>query len=204
MIPKHTTLLASPFLLMAMVLTGCSGSEDPEMPDGAIASDSGSSSQFTAGEIQWFQGSIEEAFAAARKLDKPIFLYWGADWCPPCNQIKATIFNRHEFITKSTLFVPLYLDGDTDNAQRIGEDFGVMGYPTMIVFSSQGEEVTRIPSGIDIQRYASILDLTLSNVQPVARLVDRVSGRGPALKPKAVVSVPPEDAEQVLAWVGKN
>ena len=35
MIPKHTTLPASLFLLTAMVLAGCSGSEDSETPDGA-------------------------------------------------------------------------------------------------------------------------------------------------------------------------
>ena len=203
MIPKQMTLPAILLLLTAMGLAGCSGSNDSETPDDAAGN---SSNQVTVGKIQWFEGSPEEAFAAAEKQDKPIFLFWGADWCPPCNQIKATIFNRQEFVAKSSLFVPVYLDGDTVNAQRIGEGFGVMGYPTMIIFSPQGVEVTRIPGGIDIQRYNSVLDLALSNIQPVARLIDRVTGHGPALNEKEYRLLAyyswGQDNERVLA--GKN
>ena len=112
--------------------------------------------------IAWFDGSVDEAFALAKDTDKPVFLYWGAEWCPPCHAIKATIFSKPEFIERSKLFVPVYLDGDEQNAQAYGEKFGVRGYPTMIVFSSEGEELTRIPGGIDIQAYANILDSTLT------------------------------------------
>ena len=31
----------------------------------------------------WFEGSVEEAFNRSKQLDKPLFLYWGAVWCPP-------------------------------------------------------------------------------------------------------------------------
>ena len=61
---------------------------------------------------------IDAAFAKARAEGKPVFLYWGAVWCPPCNQVKATIFNRQDFIDRSRFFVPVYLDGD-----RISETF---------------------------------------------------------------------------------
>jgi thioredoxin-related protein len=58
---------------------------------------------------------------------------------------------RPEFIERSKLFVPVYLDGDTVNAQAYAEKFGVRGYPTMIVFDPAGVELTRIPGGIDLQ-----------------------------------------------------
>ena len=54
-------------------------------------------------------------------MNKPLFLYWGAVWCPPCNQIKKTIFTRREFQEKMKLFLPVYLDGDTKSAQIWGE-----------------------------------------------------------------------------------
>ena len=204
MITKHTTLSAGLFLLMATVLSGCGGNDDSKTVDRAEVD---LSNQVDVGEIQWFEGSTEDAFAAAKQQNKPIFLYWGADWCPPCNQIKATIFNRQEFVVKSSFFVPVYLDGDTVDAQRIGEEFGVMGYPTMIIFSPQGEEVTRIPGGIDIQRYTSVLDLSLSDIQPVVKLVDRILGRGPALKAKEYRLLAfyswGQDNERVLAGIDK-
>ena len=102
--------------------------------------------------IDWFEGDVDAAFAAAKAADKPLFLYWGAEWCPPCSQIKATIFNQREFQERSRLFVPVYLDGDTPSAQKHGETFAVDGYPTMILFRPDGKEITRLPGGVDVTR----------------------------------------------------
>ena len=79
--------------------------------------------------IDWFDGDVDAAFAAAKAADKPLFLYWGAEWCPPCAQIKATIFNQREFQERSRLFVPVYLDGDTPSAQKHGETLRRRGLP---------------------------------------------------------------------------
>jgi hypothetical protein len=42
----------------------------------------------------------------------------------------------------------------------------------VIVFDSEGAELTRIPGGIDIQAYANILELTLDKDAPVSDLVN--------------------------------
>ena len=80
---------------------------------------------------------------------KPVFLYWGAVWCPPCNQVKATLFNRQDFIERSRAFVPVYVDGDSPGAQKLGARFHVSGYPTMLLFSADGTEVTRLPGEVE-------------------------------------------------------
>ncbi|MDH5228332.1 MAG: thioredoxin family protein, partial [Gammaproteobacteria bacterium] len=71
----------------------------------------------------------------------------------------------------SKLFVPVYLDGDTPSAQKHGERFGVVGYPTMILFKPDGTELTRLPGGVDIARYAKILDVALADARPVATIL---------------------------------
>ncbi len=125
-------------------------------------------------DIQWFTGNTDQAFATAREQNKPVFLYWGAKWCPPCNQLKATLFKKPAFISKTRLFIPVYLDGDTDQAQAQGEKFNVLGYPTLIIFTPQGKEITRIPGGMDLTRYTDVLDLALNDIQPVKQLVDKI------------------------------
>jgi thiol-disulfide isomerase/thioredoxin len=128
--------------------------------------------------IDWFDGDVAAAFAAARTADKPLFLYWGAEWCPPCAQIKSTIFNRREFQERSRLFVSVYLDGDEPSAQRHGERFGVVGYPTMILFRPDGTEITRLPGGVDVARYAKILDVALADARPVTEILAAAASGG--------------------------
>jgi thiol-disulfide isomerase/thioredoxin len=162
-----------------LVVTGC-GREPTDSQASAESTPAMPAPEATAAEkrdgivgkdIAWFDGDVETAFAAARDQGKPLFLYWGAEWCPPCHQIKDQIFSKPEFVAKSRLFVPVYLDGDTDRAQKYGDQFGVMGYPTIIVFSPYGVELTRIPGGLDIGLYADVLDLTLEGVRPVSEIV---------------------------------
>src|SRR5213075_1107692 len=38
--------------------------------------------------IAWFDGDVNAAFSAAKTSNKPVLLYWGAQWCPPCKQLK--------------------------------------------------------------------------------------------------------------------
>ena len=160
--------LSSAFLVAAL-LVACGADQD--QPTQSSPESEAVAALDPVKGIDWFEGSVEEAFAAAKETGKPVYLYWGAVWCPPCHAISATIFKSPEFIERSKLFVPVYLDGDTENAQAYGENFGVRGYPTMIVFDSEGTELTRIPSGIDLQAYANILDLTLDQASSASDLV---------------------------------
>ncbi|MBC7620859.1 MAG: thioredoxin family protein, partial [Candidatus Saccharibacteria bacterium] len=119
--------LAAPLWLVAC-------SKAPDAVATAPAAPATAAAQAHAG-IDWVKpegASVEAIFAKARADNKPVFLYWGAVWCPPCNQIKATVFNRPDFIAKSKAFVPVYLDGDTPGAQKLGAQFKVRGYPTTI------------------------------------------------------------------------
>lgn len=118
------------------------------------------------GGIAWTYAAtdaeVDAAFARARAESKPVFVYWGARWCPPCNQLKATLFNRQDFIERSRAFVPVYVDGDKPGAQKLGARFAVRGYPTTVVFDRQGQELTRLPGEVDAQQYNEVLTLSMS------------------------------------------
>ena len=119
-------------------------------------------------EILWHAGDIESAFAAARAGRKPVLLYWGADWCPPCRRLKATVFRRPEFVARTRLFVAVNLDGDEPGAQRLGEEFDVYGYPTVVVLSPDREEITRIATTLETAPYVRALDVALAASQPAS------------------------------------
>lgn len=119
------------------------------------------------GGIAWQQGDVDAAFALAKASNKPLFLYWGAVWCPPCNQVKATIFNRQDFIERSKFFVPVYIDGDSASAQKLGTRFKVRGYPSMILFKPDGTEIIRLPGEVDGSRYLQVLQLGMNAAHPV-------------------------------------
>ncbi len=131
--------------------------------------------------IAWFEGSVDEAFLEATRSGKPVFLYWGAEWCPPCHLVKSTVFKSRSFIERSRLFIPVYLDGDTANAQAVGERFSVLGYPTMILFRPDGEEITRIPGSSDVSAYANALDVSLNSETAVVTLLEDLMSNPRAL-----------------------
>jgi thioredoxin-related protein len=134
--------------------------------------------------IVWFDGDVDAAFAAAKRERKPLFLFWGAVWCPPCNQVKATLFNRQDFIARSRHFIPVYIDGDSPAAQALGSRFKVSAYPTMVLFRADGTEITRLPGAVDGEQYVQALALGLRATRTVAQLVAAVrSGGGPPLTP---------------------
>ena len=133
-------------------------------------------------EVAWISAAtdadVDHAFVQARAQSKPLLLYWGAKWCPPCNQLKATLFNRQDFIERSRAFVPVYVDGDLPGAQKLGTRFKVRGYPTMILFNPAGAEITRLPGEVDAPQVMKVLQLGLTGGRPVkAVLADAQAGQ---------------------------
>jgi len=179
------------FLAAALAgLTACSQQPDPPKPapsprqalDAAASAMTGRAQPpgHEGAGIAWRKGDVDAAFAAARAEHMPVFLYWGAVWCPPCNQVKATIFNRQDFVDRARFFVPVYLDGDTPSAQKLGARFNVSGYPTMILFTPEGHEIIRLPGEVDADQYMRVLALGMSaGARPVKdTLAAALSGSG--------------------------
>jgi len=127
------------------------------------------------GNVAWQDASsdadIDKAFATARAQNKPVLLYWGAVWCPPCNQLKATLFNRQDFAEQSKSFVAVHLDGDAPGAQKLGTRFKVSGYPTLILFSPERKELTRLPGEVDADQVMQLLQLGMASGRPLAQVL---------------------------------
>jgi thiol-disulfide isomerase/thioredoxin len=148
----------------------------PPVPARTAAVPAAAKSSPSGDGVRWFDGDVDAAFARARAENRPLFLYWGAVWCPPCNQVKSTVFNRQDFVERSRVFIPVYIDGDAPSAQKLGARFKVSGYPTMILFRPDGSEVTRLPGEVDPQHYMQVLTLGMNATRPVRDLLAIAEG----------------------------
>ena len=170
-------------LISVSLLVACGKSDAPSAPAPAAAPAEAvnlSAVHADSPGIAWFNGDVDAAFASAKASNKPVLLYWGAQWCPPCKQLKSAVFSRPDFIEKSKLFVPVYLDGDLPDAQKYGDEFRVTGYPTVVVFKSDRTEITRLAGNMDLSLYAGVLDNALGDVRPVKDVIDlAVKGEAP-------------------------
>ena len=105
----------------------------------------------TAANSDWTT-DINAAFAKAKKENKNVLVeFTGSDWCAPCKMMRNRVFSKKEFTQQATKgFVLVELDFPQNNralAEKNGpyaEKFKVAGFPTVILFKSNGQEYSRI------------------------------------------------------------
>lgn len=94
---------------------------------------------------------LEKAFAQAKKEKKAVLVeFTGSDWCPPCIAMRKNVFSKKEFVdAASKKYILVELDfpkGDKAIAEKnnpYAEKYKIEGFPTVILFDSEGKEFTR-------------------------------------------------------------
>ena len=88
-----------------------------------------------------FPEPVSSALAEARDIARPVFIDFYADWCAPCKIIEAETLpdSRVQAALDGFVFVRVDVDVDLKSAQP----FDVVAMPTLLVLSSEGEELFR-------------------------------------------------------------
>lgn len=94
---------------------------------------------------------LEGAFKQAKAEKKSVLVeFTGSDWCPPCIAMRKNVFSKKEFVSEaSKKYILVELDfpnGDKvvkEKNQPYAEKYKIEGFPTVILFNSEGKEFTR-------------------------------------------------------------
>jgi protein disulfide-isomerase len=131
------------FLVLAAV-TGClAGPEDPAAP-----------------RIQWVK-DLPVGLRQARESGRPIMLFFSADWCAPCLQLKKYVFSDKRVVGASQRLVNVYID--TDANPELVTAYGIRGIPAIFFLHPDGQLIGKF-SG----------DPTVSNfVKQMAAIADK-------------------------------
>lgn len=112
------------FLLVLMLVTGCfAGAEDTP-----------------AAKIQWVQ-DLSEGLRLAKETGKPAMLYFTADWCAPCVELKKYVFSDKRVAAASSRLVNIYIDADK-NYDALAA-YKIRGIPAIFFLNPGGEIVER-------------------------------------------------------------
>jgi thiol:disulfide interchange protein len=91
-------------------------------------------------KIHWVQ-DLPEGLRLARETGKPAMLYFTADWCAPCVELKKYVFTDKRVVEASARLVNIYID--TDKNFDLIAAYKVRGIPAIFFLKPDGEIVER-------------------------------------------------------------
>jgi len=109
--------------------------------------------QVFAGEGEWLT-DLAKAQEKAKAEKKMVLVdFTGSDWCPPCKALHSNVLTSEEFskFAKDNL-VLVEIDFPNNKPQsadqkrankELAKQYEVKGYPTVIVFDSQGKQLSK-------------------------------------------------------------
>jgi thiol:disulfide interchange protein DsbD len=106
----------------------------------ALAGCFGESERNHAGKVEWVF-SHAAGMRAARESGKPAMLYFTADWCAPCVELKKKVFTDKRVTEASRRLVSIYIDVDKDRETLAA--YNVRGIPAIFFLSPTGEILMR-------------------------------------------------------------
>ena len=142
------------------------------LPDGEVVS-----------AVEWFEGSLEDAQAAAKAANKRVFVDVGAYWCPPCRKLDEEVFTRPEVgEALKAGYVPVHIDAEKGEGPEVVARYRVQAYPTLLVLEAEGLERGRLVDAVPA-------DELLKSLAEIARGGSVLAGL------EAAVQAAPDDLE---------
>ncbi len=100
------------------------------------------------GDFTWFtEYGYAEALEKAEKENKPIFVYFTANWCLPCKRVKKEIFEKKEFKKIADKVVLLRVEQSEIPGMALSRKYHITTYPSFRLLSPDGKLLDKGWSG---------------------------------------------------------
>jgi thiol:disulfide interchange protein len=130
--------------LLLSVLAGCEMETEPGVSSrGSVpAASSDTTGQTVARGLLQFTDGYQRGLAEAERENKPLLLFFTAQWCQYCHQMAGEAFTNPQVVSLSEKFVCVLIDADS--APEVCREFHVAAFPTVQFVSPQGLALNRI------------------------------------------------------------
>jgi thioredoxin-like negative regulator of GroEL len=91
--------------------------------------------------IPW-RASLSAAQSESRQTGKPVFAYFTADWCGPCQSLKRTTWPDSNVQSALSQFVPVKID--IDEHRDVAARYAVQFIPMFAILDNDGNIRARI------------------------------------------------------------
>ncbi|MEQ8208558.1 MAG: thioredoxin family protein [Lacipirellulaceae bacterium] len=95
----------------------------------------------TKGGIDFVVG-LEDGLKVAESTGRPILMFFTAEWCTFCHQMEDDAFRNAAVQALASRFTCITIDADAE--PKVCRKFGVSGFPTIQLFSPDGQPLQRL------------------------------------------------------------
>jgi protein disulfide-isomerase len=88
--------------------------------------------------IAWVE-DYQQGIQLANETGKPAMVFFTADWCPPCRELKRNVFSSSEVVEASRRLINIYVDADK-SPETLRANF-VNEIPTIFFIAPQGDKI---------------------------------------------------------------
>jgi thiol-disulfide isomerase/thioredoxin len=122
-----------------------------------------------------FRTDLDQGLATAEAENKPVYLAFGAVWCPVCRQMEKRTLLEPPMQALADDFVWVFVD--IDRNVTLAREWDVEATPTIYLLDPAGDPKLRIVGGTSSEKLASMLRDFLDNLETAARTGDAVIDR---------------------------
>jgi hypothetical protein len=146
----------------------------------------GAAPEARAEGVRWESATLDEALAKAREENTRVFVKFDAAWCSVCRTLERELLDTAEGAALTEDLVAVRFDFDDPANRPLVERYVVLGLPTTLVLTPDGQQIGRI-SGYDTKEAF------------VAQIEAAKTGDDPVPALRAAHEAAPENALAMLA-----